>query len=101
MLDWIANSVTSFTEWLGGGVASAVEWLLGGLAYMFMAIINAADGIWSVFESLWNLGTGFIGSLLGLVSLFFPFVPEAVSTVISAGLLAVLIAGIVKKVRGQ
>lgn len=101
MWNWISNAVGSFTDWVGSGFAAVIEWLLGGLVDMFTIIVDAANGIWDVFESIWALGTGFIGSLINLVSVFFPFVPEPVATVIGAGLLAVLIAGIVKKVRGK
>lgn len=101
MIDWIGNAAANVAEWLGSGVASLVEWLLGGLADMFTLIIDAVNGIWAVFESLWLLGTNFIDSLLNVLGVFFPFIPEPVVLVIGAGLLAVLIAGIVKKVRGQ
>lgn len=101
MWNWITNAVGNFAEWVGSGVASVVEWLLGGLADMFTLIFDAVNSIWSVFESLWNLGSSFISSLLHIFTLFFPFIPEPVAGVISAGMVAVLIAGIVKKVRGK
>ena len=101
MIEWISNTVSSFTEWVGSGFANVLEWLLGGLADMFTLIIDAADGIWSVFESLWSLGTSLTDSLMSMVSVLFPFVPEPVVTVISAGLIAVVVIGCVKKVRGS
>ncbi|MBQ7915969.1 MAG: hypothetical protein IJ315_04190 [Firmicutes bacterium] len=101
MGNWILNTVNDVADWLGSGIASLIEWLLGGLVDMFTLIIDAANGIWLVLESLWNLGTGFLNSVLNALSVFFPFLPEPVSAAIGAGLLAVLIAGIVKKVRGS
>ena len=40
-------------------------------------------------------------SILGLLPALFPWIPAEVVTVISLGLFAVLLAGIVKKVRGK
>lgn len=99
MFEWIGNAVSKFTGWLGSGAASAIEWILGGLADMITIIINAANGIWSVFEALWSLGSSFVGALASMFRLVFPFAPEPVANVITAGLIAVLIIGIVKVVR--
>lgn len=101
MFEWIGNAVSNFTDWVGSGAASAVEWILGGLADMVTIIIDAANGIWSVFEALWNLGGSFVGSLVSMFGVLFPFVPEPVANVITYGLIAVLIAGVVRKVRGK
>lgn len=101
MLNWISDVVSDFTGWVGEGVAAVVEWLLGGLADMFTLIVDSVDGIWSVFESLWNLGSSFVGALFNLFGLLFPWFPAPVANAISAGLIAVLIAGVVKKVRGK
>lgn len=101
MFEWIGNVVSNVTDWVGSGAASLVEWILGGLADMLTIIINAANGIWSVFDALWNLGGSFVGALGSMFGILFPFVPDPVLNAITAGLLAVLIAGIVKKVRGK
>lgn len=99
MLTWISSAVGSIGSWLGSGIASLFDWLLGGLVTVFTKIVDAANGFWDVLDSLWNFAVGFKDSIFGLFSVFFPFIPESVMTVISLGLLAVLIAGIVKKVR--
>ena len=99
MLDWIANAAGNVAEWLGSGVASLIEWLLGGLVDMFTLIFDAADSIFGVFESIWNLGVSFAESLSGSLATLCPFLPEPVIGVIGAGLFAIIIAGIVKKVR--
>lgn len=101
MLNWIANAVSSIASWVGSGVASLIEWLLGGLDTLLTKIIDAANGLWDVLESLWNLGVGFKDSLVKLVTVAFPFLPDPVAAVIGFGLLAVLIAGIVKAVRSK
>lgn len=101
MLNWIANTASDIAGWVGEGFAFLIKWLLGGLADMFTIIVDAADGIWSVFESIWNLATGIVDSILSAFSALYPFVPEPVANVISAGLIVVVIAGVVKKVRGN
>lgn len=101
MLNWIANAASDIAGWVGNGFASLVEWLLGGLADMFTLIFNAANGIWNVFESFWDLCVKVVESVVSAFTLLFPFVPEPVAGAISAGLFVVIIAGIVKKVRGK
>ena len=99
MFGWIKGVAGSIGEWLGDGVANFADWLLGGLAEIATAVIDAAGGFWDVLEGIWQFAMGFRGDVLALFSTFFPFVPEEVSAVISLGLLAVLIAGIVKRRR--
>lgn len=101
MADWISGTVGNIGSWLGSGFASLFDWLLGGIALILTKIIDAANGFWDVLESLWNFAVGFKDSIFGLFSAFFPFVPEPVMTVIGLGMLAVLLAGIVKKVRKE
>lgn len=101
MLNWISNVVGDVTEWLGSGIASLIDWLLGGIVEIFTIVVDAADGIFGVFESLWSLATSFVDSLSAIFYSLCPFVPEPVLGVITSGLIAVVIAGIVKKVRGS
>jgi len=100
MINWITGVVKDIGAWLGDGVASFFEWLLGGVSVVFEKIIDAAGGFWDVLDSIWNFAVGFKDSIFGLFTTLFPFVPAPVLSVISLGLVAVLIAGIVKKVRG-
>ena len=99
MLNWISNAVQNMIGWVGNGSASLIEWLLGGLADMFQLIFDAGDAIFGVFDSLWELGSSLVGTLFNLVNIFFPFLPEPVANSISACLIVVVIAGIIKKVR--
>ena len=101
MLNWIANTASDIAGWVGSGIAALFEWLLGGLADMFTLIFDAANGIWEVFESMWELCNTVVESVVAAFTLLFPFVPEPVAAVISAGLIVVIIAGIVKNVRGK
>lgn len=101
MLNWIANTASDIAGWVGEGFASLIKWLLGGLVDMFTLIVDAVDGIWAVLESIWNLATGVVDSVLSAFRVLYPFVPEPVANVISAGLIVVVIAGIVKKVSGK
>lgn len=99
MTGWIQSVVSSIGNWLGSGIASFAVWLLGGIADIAAAVIDAAGGFWDVLEGIWQFAMGFRGDILALFSTVLPFVPEEVSAVIGLGLLAVLIAGIVKKRR--
>lgn len=101
MFGWIKDTVGSIGSWLGDGAGSLFDWLLGGVAVIFTKLVDAANGFWDVLDSLWDFAVGFKDSLFGLFSAFFPFVPEPVMAVVSLGLLAVLLAGIVKKVRKE
>ena len=99
MFGWIKGMASSIGEWFGSGAASFADWLLGGLADVLTAIIDAAGGFWDVLDAIWDFALGFREDILALLTIFFPFVPAKVATVISLGLLAVIIAGIVKKRR--
>lgn len=98
-MGWIANQISNIASWVGSGVASLIEWLLGGLDTLLSKVIDAANGLWDVFDSLFNFAVGFKDSLIRLVAMAFPFFPEPVSMVIGLGLFAVIIAGIVRVVR--
>lgn len=100
MLNWITGVVKDAVGWLGSGISSFLEWLLGGLATIVTKVVNAADGFFKVLDSIWNFAVGFMESILTLLSALFPFIPEPVSAALTLAFFAVLIAGIVKKVRG-
>ena len=99
MLGWVQGAASSIGDWLGDGVASFFDWLLGGIAVILTDLIDAGGGFWDVLEGIWRFALGFRGDVMALFSAFFPFVPSEVATVIGLGLMAVLIAGIVKKRR--
>lgn len=99
MVNWLENAVGSIGSWLGEGIGSFVRWLFGGLITVLEKVIEAARGFWDVLTSLWNFGVGFIHNIFSLFCSFFPFVPEPVMTVLSLALLAILVAGVYKKVR--
>lgn len=97
MLGWLESAVSGIFSWLGNGLGSFFKWLLDGVVTIFTKVINAADGFLDVLDALWGFAIGFKDDLLILFTTFFPFVPAEVVTVISLGLIAVLIAGFVKK----
>lgn len=101
MFGWIKSAVNSIAGWLGDGIGSLFDWLLGGIATIFTAIVDGANALWDVFDSLWNFAVGFVTNINDLFTMFFPFIPAPVMTVISLGLMCVVIAGIVKKVRKE
>ena len=99
MLSWINDTVGNITAWMGDGVASLFGLFFDGLASIVTKYVDAAGGFWDVLDAIWNFAIGFKDSVLALFTTLFPFVPEPVASTIGLGLLAVLIAGIVKKRR--
>lgn len=101
MLNWIKEAVGNITGWMGEGIGAIFEWLLGGLATIVTKVVDAAGGFWDVLDAIWDFAVGFMNAVLALFAAFFPFVPAPVTAALGFGLLAVLLAGIVKKVRGS
>lgn len=101
MFGWIQDTVGNIAGWLGDGIASFFEWLFGGIITIVTKVVDAFNSIFDVLDGLWNFAIGLKDNLFGLVGAFLPFIPAPVLTVISLGLLAVLLAGIVKKVWGK
>lgn len=101
MLKWIGDALASTASWLGQGVASLLNWLLSGLISLATKVLDAAGGIFDLLDSLFGFFTSVKDALVGLLQVVFPWVPPEVMTVITYGLFAVLLAGIVKQVRGK
>lgn len=101
MDNWLTQAVGNIGSWLGSGLSSFFNWLLGGIITVVTMIIDAASGFWDVLEAIWDFAISFKDSIFDLIGAFFPFIPEPVMTVLSLGLLAILIAGIVRKVRKE
>lgn len=103
MFAWLKNVGLHITDWLGDGLGTFFNWLLGGIAEVLTKVIDAAGGLWDLLDAIWGLFIGFKDLILELFLLFFPFIPPAVSAVISMGMFAGVIFGVVKliqKVRG-
>ena len=100
MLSWISNAVGSISSWLGSGVSSFFHWLLSGLETVLIKVIDASSSFWSLLDSIWDFGIGLVRSVGDLMTVFLPFLPSEVTSVISLALLAVAIAGIYKRVKG-
>lgn len=97
MLDWLGSAL----QGLGEGVTSILSWLFSGVISVITKMLNAAGGIFDLLDALWGFFISIKDALLGLLPAFFPWIPADVSAVISLGLFAILLAGIVKKVRGK
>lgn len=97
MLNWLGDALMG----LGEGLASLLSWVFSGLLSVVTKVLSAAGGVFDLLDALWGFFVGIKDSLLGLVAVFFPWIPPEVLTVISLGLFSVLLAGIVKKVRGK
>lgn len=101
MLSWIGNALKGAVSWVGDGIASVLSWLLSGILSVLSKVIRAAGGIFDLLDALWGFFVGIKDAILNLLTTFFPWIPPEVVTVISWGLFAVLLAGIVKKVSGK
>lgn len=66
---------------------------------IFTPLIEVGEAFLDLFNAIWDFAAGMLGSLGDLFDAFFPFVPPAVSTAVTFGLLAVFILGIIDKVR--
>lgn len=97
MLDWLGDAVNG----LASGMKSLLSWLFSGLLSILSKAISALGGIFDVLDSLWDFFVGVKDALVDLMVAFFPWIPPEVMMVFSLGLLSVLLAGIVKKVRGK
>lgn len=101
MLSWIGNALKGAVSWLGEGIVSILSWLLSGVLSVLSRFLRAAGGIFDLLDAIWNFFVGIKDSIVNMVSVFFPWIPAEVLTVITLGLFAVLLAGIVKRVRGK
>ena len=103
MFAWLKNVGHHFTDWLGDGLGSFFNWIFGGITEVLTRILDAAGGLWDLLDAIWGLFVGFKDLILELLFLFFPFIPAEVAAVISWGMFAGVIFGVVKliqKVRG-
>lgn len=101
MLTWLGDAIAGVAAAFGDGVGSLLSWLLSGLIGVITRVINAAGGIFDLLDALFGFFVSIKDTVLGLLGVFFPFIPSEVLSVIGFGLFAVLLAGIVKKVSGK
>lgn len=101
MLNWLGDALQGAVSFLGEGVVSILSWLLSGVISVIAKVLRAAGGIFDVLDALWGFFVSIKDSILGLIPAFLPWIPAEVATVISLGLFAILLAGIVKKVSGK
>lgn len=99
MFNWIGDALKSAASWLGEGVSSILSWLLSGVISVLSKVIDAASGIFDLLDAIWGFVLTIKDLLFGLLPALFPWIPEDVLGVISAGFFAVLIAGFIKLVR--
>ena len=99
MLDWVKNTSANVGSWISDGFGNFIDWLLSGLHMVFSPLIEVGEAFLDLFNAIWDFAAGLLGSLGDLFDAFFPFVPPAVSTAVTFGLLAVFILGIIDKVR--
>ena len=100
MFKWLGDAISSVGSFLGDGAASLLSWLFSGLISVLTKVVRAGEGLWDVVEAIFGFFLSVIDAITGLIPAVFPFVPEEVAAVITAGLFAVLIAGIIKRKKG-
>lgn len=96
---WIASVAGDVVEWLGSGPGALVEWLLGGILDGFEIVADAGQNTLAIIDGIFELCIYVFTSIFSVFGFVFPFVPEAVAETIGAGLVVILVAGFVKKVR--
>lgn len=101
MLDWLSDAITGVASFFGQGMASLLSWLLSGIISVITKILSAANGIFDLLDALFGFFVSIKDATLGLITVFFPWIPAEVLTVITLGFFAILLAGIVKKVSGK
>ena len=77
-----------------------LSWLLGGINTVLSKLVEASRVFWDLLDAIWDFLVGFKDSLLSLFSAWFPWIPAEVTAALSLALLAVVIAGVYKRVRG-
>lgn len=97
MLDWLGSAIQDVGSLFGSGVMSILSWLLSGVLSIATKVLRAAGGIFGLLDAVWNFFVSIKDSILGLLPALFPWIPEDVMTVISLGLLAILLAAFVKR----
>ena len=96
-MEWLGDVLNV----IGSGIGSLLSWLFSGLISVVSRVIRAVGGIFDLLDSLFNFFFGLMNTALNLLDTLFPWIPADVMAVISMGVLAILLAGIVKKVRGK
>ena len=83
---WLGNTLQDIGSTLGSGVMSLLSWLFSGLLSVATKILVALGGVYDLLDAIIDFFIGVKDSILGLLPVLFPFVPEDVMLVISFGL---------------
>lgn len=96
-MEWLGDAISA----IGSGIGSLLSWLFSGVISVVSKVIRAVGGIFDVLDAVFNFFFGLKDTALNLLGALFPWIPAEVLSVISLGVLAILLASIVKKVRGK
>lgn len=99
MFKWIGSAFKSVASAVGDGIASILSWLLSGLLSVLSKILRALGGVFGLLDAVWDFFVGIKDTFLALLGVFFPWIPEDVLTVLTLGLVAVLLSGVIIVVR--
>ena len=94
---WLGNALQDIGSTLGSGLMSLLSWLFSGLISILSKILGALGGVYDLLDSIIDFFVGVKDSVLGLLPILFPFLPEDVVLVISFGLLAIVLIPIIKR----
>lgn len=94
---WLGNALQDIGSTLGSGVMSLLSWLFSGLLSVATKILVALGGVYDLLDAIIDFFIGVKDSILGLLPVLFPFVPEDVMLVISFGFLAIVLIPIIKR----
>lgn len=101
MFKWIGNAIKGVASAVGDGIASILSWLLSGLLSVLSKILRAFGGAFGLLDAIWDFFVEIKDTFIDLLAAFFPWIPEDVLTVLTLGLVAVLLAGVIRAIRGK
>ncbi len=96
-MEWLGDAIGA----IGSGIGSLLSWLFSGVISVVSRVIRAVGGIFDLLDAVFNFFFGLKDTALNLLGVLFPWIPADVMGVISKGLMAILLAGIIRKVRGK
>lgn len=96
-MEWLGNAISA----IGSGIGSLISWLFSGLISVVSKVIRAVGGIFDLLDAVFDFFFGLKDTVVDLVGVLFPWIPSDVLAAISLGILSIVLAGIVKKVRGK
>ena len=96
-MSWLGNALQDIGGTLGSGVMSLLSWLFSGLLSVATKILVALRGVYDLLDAIIDFFISVKDSILGLLPVLFPFIPEDVMLVLGFGFLAIVLIPIIKR----